>query len=562
MEPTTYIMGKIRQAFDSLSIKFDGAIVVKPCIHETMGDYSCTVALSLENPLKVATALAASINAKKDPFFESVSVVAPGFVNVRMSQHFFTSFLHSFDSKKPKDRNGKKVIVEYSSPNIAKPFTIGHLRSTIIGDCIANVLSYQGFDVFRDNHTGDWGTQFGKLIVAINKWGDLEQIRASAHPVKDLVDLYVKYHTEAKEDPSLDDAAREWFTKLEKGDETARALWQQCVDWSWKEFSSLYEILGVKFTENGGRGYGESYFEDKMQVVIDAMRQKGYLKVGEQGAELFFFPNDEFPPLMIQKKDGSTLYATRDLATDWFRLGKYGDDCMVINEVGAEQELYFQQLYRIEELMGWYPKGHRVHIKHGHFRFADQKMSTRSGNVIWLLDVIEQARTRARLLSQKSADTDQKQIDVVAIGGLKWNDLKRAASLDVLFDWDAILSMEGNSGPYMQYSTARCASILQKATYTPSSVDEATTWDESERSILRQLAQFENVLALVTTTYAPHHLCTYLHSLARVMNAYYAQTQIVDGSAHMSAKLALTASVHDTLRVGLRLLGIGVPEQM
>ncbi|MCD8484533.1 arginine--tRNA ligase [Candidatus Woesebacteria bacterium] len=444
---------------------------------------------------------------------------------------------------------------------MAKPFTIGHLRSTIIGDAVANLLEATGWTVKRDNHLGDWGTQFGKQICAIKKWGDEEEIAQSERPVKKLVELYVKFHAEAEENPELVDEGRAWFKKLEDGDLEARRLWQKCIDWSWKEFNQIYEELGVRFTENDGRGYGESYFEDKMDVVVEELETKNLLTDSE-GARLVFFPDDQYPPLMVIKKDGTTLYATRDLATDKFRLQKYGADVRIINEVGAEQSLYFQQIFAIELMLGWVEPDQRVHVKHGMFRFKDGKMSTRKGNVIWLEDVLQEARERAQQLGD-DPEHAQTIASAVGIGALKWNDLKRSAHLDVVFDWDEMLSMEGNSGPYMQYTVVRGKSVLQKwqeSGFTATATTEADITPEG-LEILRLLSRYGEAVERAAQEYAPHLLANALFEIAQSFNTFYNKHQIVaDGVPQV--RIDLVNATVAVLSHGLGLLGIETVDRM
>ena len=449
-------------------------------VEEQFGDWSSNAALQyikqvtqFAQPKELATALVGKLQQtlKTNPAIESVSVAGPGFINFTLSQSYWLSQLERLGAVKDAREliahsgAGKTAIIEYSSPNIAKPFTVGHLRSTIIGDAIANLYEALGWQVHRDNHVGDWGTQFGKLLYALTTWGDRVTIAKSARPIKALVELYVQFHQAAAENPALEDYGREWFKRLEDGDKEARELWQWCVDLSWQEFDRIYQQLNIKFTENNGRGYGESFFENRMDQVIEILEEKlpqeqlethgGYYGEGEDGAKLVFFKNEALPSLMILKKDGATLYSTRDLATDYFRLQHYDSPTLIINEVGAEQTLYFKQLFRVEEMLGWYQSGQRVHVRHGLYRFKDKKMSTRKGEVIWLEEVIHEAHKRALVLSKGN----EASAAAVAIGALKWNDLKSEAARDIVFDWQAMLSMKGNSGPYVQYAAVRAQSV-------------------------------------------------------------------------------------------------------
>ncbi len=572
------------------------------------GEFSSNVAMLLakkidKSPMEIAEEIKQKLITHKpaDNLLEKIVVVKPGFVNIYVNRAFLVSQLkYLLEGQEKIDGKGKsyKYIVEYSSPNIAKPFTVGHLRSTIIGDAIANLLEATGNKVYRDNHLGDWGTQFGKQIYAIKTWGNEAEMDASENPVKDLVALYVRFHDEAEKNPSLEDEGRAWFKKLEDGDPEARRLWKKCIDWSWKEFNRIYSELNVEFTENEGRGFGEAYFEDKMQSVIEELKAKKLLHVGEQGAQIVEFPSDfKLPPLMILKKDGATLYSTRDLATDKFRLEHYGKAIIIINEVGGEQSLYFRQLYKLEEMLGWFYPEQRMHKKHGLYRFQEGKMSTRKGNVIWLEDVLDEAKKRAYNLQfdnisypndeikEKVQNTIQlgkgekteieDRAKAVAIGAIKWNDLKRNSEQDILFDWDDILNMHGNSGPYMQYVYVRCLSILEKAKSNTLDVEgqdvqerisdfEGYTFKSEEFELLRQLCFFETILKQAAKELAPHMLCTYLFELAQVFNHFYQKVPVLhaENETQKKFRLLLVSVTAKVIKKGLHILGMETPEKM
>ncbi|MCU0660215.1 MAG: arginine--tRNA ligase [Candidatus Pacebacteria bacterium] len=527
------------------------------------GDYSTNVAMVYakelkKNPRVLAEEVKKYIQNQKPDTIENIEIAGPGFINFFLSKQFFVDSLKhiiregdQFGSNQ--DGAGKKVLVEYSSPNIAKPFTVGHLRSTIIGDAVANLLAFSGYTVIRDNHLGDWGTQFGKLIVAIKKWGDFEAIKKSQTPIKELVDLYVKFHDEAEKDASLEDEGRAWFTKLEQGDSDARALWQMCVALSMQEFDRIYARLRVSAFDTA---LGESFFEDKMAAVLVDVKATNIAKESE-GAYLIFFDEEKtkLPPLMLTKKDGSSLYALRDLAADRYRRETYGTDITIINEVGAEQSQYFRQIFEAEELLGYFPKSQRVHIGHGLYRFAEGKMSTRKGNVIWLDDILNEAEKRAGELNE-ATKTD------VALAAIKFNDLKREAIKDIVFDWDEILNLHGDTGPYLQYAHARCVSVLEKAR---ESLIEPVATDTLQQagSVEKLVYRFPEIVSRATSEYAPHYIATYLIELAHAFSTYYAETKIVDPEDHLSPyKVGLTKAVKIVLKNGLSLLGIPTPEKM
>ena len=575
---------------------------------ERHGDYSSNIALAIfssskfrpkadqsladkvqsskfRTPMELAEEIATKFKIQNSKFkiLEKVEAVKLGFVNFYLSEKYLLENIKTVLEEKEKfgskrqDPN-KKVVIEYSSPNIAKPFTVGHLRSTIIGDAIANLLEANGWKVYRDNHLGDWGTQFGKQIYAIKTWGNEDEITKSENPVKMLMDLYVRFHQEAEKDPALEEEGRRWFKKLEDGDKETRRLWNKCIEWSLKEFRKIYDRLGISFTENNGAGYGESFFEDKMGGIINELEKKGLLKESE-GAKLVFYPKNKYPPLMIIKKDGATLYATRDLATDKFRLNKYGKDVVIINEVGIEQSLYFKQIFEIEKMLGWVKDGQRIHKRHGHYRFKDEKMSTRKGNVIWLEEVLEEAIGRANKLSSGKAENTAKD---VAIGAIKWNDLKRTSEQDIVFDWDEILNMEGNAGPYLQYTFARTQSVIHKASINvmpnsfqhlertgilkPASprgeqVQDDKMMEPEEVSLLRALQRFPEIVWEAGENFSPNLLCNYLFDLAQKFNLFYQKHKILE-SENRDFRLALTQAVGQVIKNGLYLLGIKAPERM
>ncbi len=483
-----------------------------------------------------------------------IQVASPGFINFFLSKEFFTNSISDILDKKEDfgrstQGNGKKVIVEYSSPNIAKPFTVGHLRSTIIGQSISNILSFSGYEVLKDNHLGDWGTQFGKMIVAIKKFGNESEIENSDRPVKNLVELYVKFHDEAEKNKELEDEARAWFTKLEQGDAEARRLWQKCVDWSMVEFEKIYKRLGVSFDMM----LGESFFEDKMKSVLEDLEKTDFYKESEN-AKLVFFPDEKYPPLMIQKKDGSTLYATRDLATDKYRKDKWNPD-LVINEVGKEQSLYFQQLFETEEMLGYFKKEQRVHVAHGLYRFKEGKMSTRKGNVIWLEDILDEGILRASKINPETAE-------VVGMGAIKFNDLKSESSKDIVFNWDEILNLEGDSGPYIQYSYVRTQAVLRKAKEM-NIISSVQNFAEDIFTLEKLLYRFPEVVSLSAKQYSPHTIAQYILNVAHEFSSFYGNNQILNNEdVSSSYKLALVEATSYVLKNGLNLLGIESPEKM
>ena len=559
------------QAQDKLGLPKVEFVVEHPK-DESHGDWSSNVAmviwgnlpkadqpLGAENPRELAEKILAELKKDKEllEVVDKMEVAGAGFINFRLKTEYLRgrvneATISGYGSSEM--GKGKTVIVEYSSPNIAKPFTVGHLRSTVIGDAVANLMEINGWRVLRDNHLGDWGTQFGKQIVAIKKWGNVNK---DDYTVKELVELYVRFHREAEKDPTLEDEARAWFRKLETGDKEARELWNKCVEWSWKEFARIYALLQVKHSDEfaGGRGLGEAFFEDKMEIVVEELKEKKMLAEGEKGAKLVFFPNDKYPPAMILKGDGATLYHTRDLATDKYRKDKYKPD-LIINEVGAEQTLYFRQLYEMEKMLGWFEEGQRVHIAHGMIRFKDGKMSTRKGNVIWLEEVLAEALKRAGELQKNGSDQDL--AVMVGIGALKWNDLKGEAKRSMVFDWEEILSMKGDSGPYVQYTYARARSVIEKSK-EKEQADSLSS--EEEIAIMRWLDRYPEVVQEAGARYAPHMVANYVYELATRFNTFYNKHQVV-GSEEEGGRVVLTRAVASVIESGLGILGIEAPRNM
>ena len=561
---------------------------LEPTKNLKFGDYSSNIALNAvnnynKNPRIQAENIINAINPEKPNYLAKIDIAGPGFINFHLSENFLLQELlrmatGDLASQNKQVLKNQKYLVEFSSPNIAKPFSIGHFRNTIIGAATANLLEYNGARVYRDNHLGDWGTQFGKQIYAIKTWGDEAKILKSDNPIIELVKHYVKFHQEADQDPDLNDQGREWFKKLEQKDPEALRLWQLCVQTSLRAFKRLYQRLGIEFSENNGQGYGESFFQDKMEPVIAELEKKKHLRESE-GAKLVFFPQEKYPPLMIIKKDGTSLYSTRDLAADKFRFDTYGPNLKIINVVGSEQELYFKQLYQLEEMMGWTVSGQRIHLKHGMYRFQDRKMSTRKGDVILLEEVLDEAVKRARGLilegehsKRLTSDEIEDLASKVGLGALIWNDLKRRPSLDISFDWDEVLNMQGNSGPYVQYTYARTRSLLTKAAnFSAESLKQedlaAIILNNEEKIIARLLHRFSLTAKDSALEFSPQHLSNFIFQICQHFNAYYAKYSILEPETSNNklarkTRLLMTMAVSNTIKQGLALLGIQAPEKM
>jgi arginyl-tRNA synthetase len=458
-----------------------------------------------------------------------------------------------------KNGEGKTMVIDYSAPNIAKPFGIGHLRSTNIGQAIYNIYQILGWKCIGDNHLGDWGTQFGKLIVAIKKWGEKPVEKMT---IEDLETLYVKFHKEVETDEKLEDEAREWFSKLENGDEEAKSIWQKCIDISIKEFSQVYELLGVKIDY----ALGESFYLDKMPNVVKLMENKGILKDSE-GAKIIEF--DKMPPAMVMKSNETTTYFLRDMATVKYRLDTWNPN-LIIYEIGADQELHCRQIFAASKMLGWTPQFYNV--AHGMIRWKEGKFSTRHGQTIHLTEVIEKAMEEAKKIAP---DNDEVKIKAVAIGAIKFNDLAQDPKRDIIFDWEKVMSMDGNSGPYLQYTYARCKSILNKSSIFPPKADqpladnlqptikniEFKNINEEESSLLREFYKFEEKIVEAAERFSPSVVAEYLLGLARKYNEFYGKYRII-GENEEEQRLFLTERTAKILKLGLTLLGIETMEKM
>jgi arginyl-tRNA synthetase len=454
---------------------------------------------------------------------------------------------------------GKTIVIDYSSPNIAKPFGVGHLRSTVIGNALYRIYDHLGYGVVRINHLGDWGTQFGKLIVAFKHWGD--EATLASHAIQTLYDLYVRFHTEVETHPELDDEARQWFKRLEDGDTEARAIWQRFRDLSLQEFARIYERLGIGFDSMAG----ESFYEPYLEQTIERIRDASLVSVSEQ-ALVVDLQAHNMPPCLLRKKDEATLYATRDLAAAMYRHETY-QFWKMLYVVGADQRLHFQQVFKVLELMG-FPWAHDcVHVDFGLIRFNDEKMGTRKGNIIFLEDVLDRAvELAAQIVHDKNPDLPNKHevAEAVGIGAVLFTDLSTRRVKDVNFDWDKVLTFEGETGPYVQYTHARACSVLRKAEAPRRDEVEGTLLTEDEAfELIRLLADYPGVLQRAAESYEPFLVTDYLLRLSESFNKYYHNYRILtDEAALRQARLQLVQGVQTVLRSGLHLLGIRAPEEM
>lgn len=498
-----------------------------------------------------------------DQAFLSEIKVIGGYLNfyvdkAQYAQQIIDKYNNATDYGCSDQGKDKTICIDYSSPNVAKNFHVGHLRTTIIGNSLYKIFSKLGYKVVRINHLGDWGTQFGKLIVAYKKWGSREAVEEKG--IEELMDIYVKFHEEAEKDDSLNDEARAWFLKMEQGNEEALEIWQWFRDISLKEFMRVYNILGMEFDSFAG----ESFYRDKTADVIKCLTDDGLLKES-QGAMIVPLDEYDMPPCIVAKKDGSSIYATRDLAAILYRKATYNfDRCLYVT--GLEQKLHFAQVFKVIELMGNDYAKNLVHIPYGLVSLKSGKISSRKGNVIFAEDLLRESINKTTsIIEEKNPDIPDKEevAKQVGIGAIIFNDLYNQRIKDVIFDWNKLLNFDGETGPYVQYTYARASSVLRKIGEVPDTIDYTLLTDEASIGLLKEIERYPQVIKDAAERYEPSVIARYSIDLAHAFNKFYHECQInVEDETIKYTRTNVVKIARYIIKDALSLLGIQCPEQM
>ena len=562
MDNKQLIASELAKVIDSLDQSAISNLLEQPKSSD-LGDIAFPAFSLAKVERKAPQAIAADIAEKIDPsHFEKVVATGP-YVNfflnkAKISDQVIKEVIkEGADYGQQNEGNGGNITIDLSSPNIAKPFSVGHLRSTVIGDALSNIFRKMGYNTIKINHLGDWGKQFGLLMVAYKKWGNKEAVEAN--PIDELLQLYVRINAEIENDPALDDEGRLWFKKLEDGDPEATELWQWFRDESLVEFNRIYELLGVEFDSLNG----EAFYNDKMDEAVKILEDKGLLKESN-GASIVDLDDVNLPPAMIKKSDGATLYITRDIATAMYRARTY-NFVKNVYVVGQEQSNHFRQLKAVLKKMGFDWSDDMIHVDFGLVTKNRQKLSTRKGNIILLEPTLQEAISRAKAqIEEKNPNLENKEAvaHAVGVGAVKFYDLKTDRRNGYDFDLEAMVSFEGETGPYVQYAYARIQSILRKADFKPSldanyNLNDAESWE-----IIKLIQDFARVVKRASDNFEPSLIAKYAISLAQAFNKYYAHTRILEETPERDSRLALSYTTAVVLKEALRMLGVEAPEKM
>lgn len=516
-----------------------------------------------KNPREIAKELVEQFDGMG--IIKKIELAGPGFINIYVSDEKLNEEITRFGSEKFEYGidTSRIVAIDYSSPNIAKRMHVGHLRSTIIGDALKKIYEEIGFKVYGDNHIGDWGTQFGKLIVAYNKWLNKEAYEKNA--IEELERLYVLFSTESKKDPSLEEEAREELRKVQIGDPVNLALWKEFITYSMKEYQKVYDRLDIHFELVNG----ESFYNEMMPKVLDDLRQKGLAKE-DDGALVVFFDENKLPPCIVQKKDGSFLYSTSDLATIKYRKEKLNVD-IALYVVDERQAGHFKQVFEISRLLGGLYEYEKYHTQFGIMRFGNGMIfSSRGGNVIRLTDLLDQAKEEVKkVVDEKNPNLSEEERDkiseAVGVCAIKYFDLSQNRTSPILFEWDKVLSFEGNTGPYLQYTYVRIKSILNKVDKIDENAKvlvESST--EAERDLVSTILKLPTAVIKAYETKKPNVIADYVYDLAKKFNSFYNNEKILTASSEelRNSRILLSEKVGEALKKSLALLGIKTVDKM
>ncbi len=532
-----------------------------------MGDYAFPCFRLAKTMRKAPNMIAADICSKieENKIFSKIEPVA-AYINFFTDKSVYAAEVMESIAKMgenygtSEEGKGKTIVIDYSSPNIAKPFHVGHLRSTVIGSALYKIFEKMGYECVGVNHLGDWGTQFGKLIEAYKLWGSKEEVEEKG--ISELTRIYVKFHEEAEKDPSLDDRARAWFVKMQDGDEEAITLWKWFYDISIKEFERVYEKLGVKFDHYTG----ESFYNDKMATIVDELKEKKLL-TESNGAMIVDLEDAKMPPCLIIRTDGGTLYATRDITAAIYRKNTYDfDKCIYVTAI--DQNLHFAQWFKVIEKMGYDWSKDLVHVPFGLVSLEDGKLSTRKGKVVLMEDLLDEAVKKTMgIINDKNPDLPDKEkvAKEVGIGAVIFDDLYNGRIKDIVFSWDRMLNFDGETGPYVQYTHARACSVLKKAGYVKGSapIDYSVLTDDASVDVCKMLANYSAKIKEAASRYEPSVIARYLVDLSQAFNKFYHDNVILTDDENVrNARLAVVDAVRLVIKSGLEILGIKSPERM
>lgn len=537
-----------------------------------MGDFAFPCFRLAKEMHKAPQAIASEIAEKieKKDFIDKVEVLG-AYINFFINKSIYASTVisNSIDSSygSSDEGNGKVICIDYSSPNVAKNFHVGHLRTTVIGNSLYKIFTKMGYKVERINHLGDWGTQFGKLIVAYKNWGSEEEVKEKG--IEELMRLYVLFHDKAEENPEYEDEARAWFHKMELGDEEALKIWKWFFDISLEEFKRTYKLLGVEFDHY----IGESFYRDKTDDVVNELNSKGLLTESE-GAKIVDLSEYDMSPCLILKKDGSSIYATRDIAAVEYRKNTYNfEKCLYVT--GQEQKLHFAQVFKVMELLGndW-AKDNLIHIPYGLVSLGGEKLSTRGGNVIYAEDILKEAINKIKeIIDEKNPDLPDEEKEnaarIVGVGSVIFNDLYNQRIKDVSFKWEHITNFEGETGPYVQYTYARCSSVINNIkdfdinNINLADIDYSVLTDASSVDLLKEISKYPEIVSEAADRYEPSVVARYAVDLAQAFNRFYTDNKIaVEESNVRIARCLITYITRNIIKDSLSLLGIGCVERM